>query len=87
MLIRFTLNPKNEKDKLIIDMLNKEYNPNESIKNILYKVFTSDNERPFVSPVVTCETIKECSEMTTNNQNGQMETLKDNLADEFKEFF
>ncbi|MFQ9545581.1 MAG: hypothetical protein ACLR02_11235 [Clostridium sp.] len=87
MLIRFTLNPKNEKDKLIIDMLNKEYNPNDSIKNILYKVFTNDHERPLVSPLVTCETVKEYSETTISDQNGQVETVEDNLADEFKDFF
>lgn len=38
MEIRFKLNPKNEKDKVIIDVLSGEYSPSETIKNILYKM-------------------------------------------------
>lgn len=38
MEIRFKLNPKNEKDKVIIDVLSGEYSPTDTIKNILYKI-------------------------------------------------
>ena len=41
MEIRFKLNPKNEKDKVIIDVLSGEYSPSETIKNILYKMGTN----------------------------------------------
>ena len=41
MEIRFKLNEKNEKDKVIIDILNGEYSPSETIKAILYKMGTS----------------------------------------------
>lgn len=45
MEIRFKLNPKNEKDKVIIDVLSGEYSPSETIKNILYKMGTNGAER------------------------------------------
>ena len=39
MEIRIKLNPDNEKDKLIIEMLKGEYiTPSQFIKNILYKI-------------------------------------------------
>lgn len=39
MEIRIKLNPDNEKDKLIIDMLKGEYiTPSQFIKNMLYKI-------------------------------------------------
>ena len=38
MEIRFKLNPKNEKDKMIMDVLGGEYSPTDTIKNILYKI-------------------------------------------------
>lgn len=41
MEIRFKLNPKNEKDKVIMDVLSGEYSPSETIKNILYKMGTN----------------------------------------------
>lgn len=44
MEIRFKLNPKNEKDKVIIDVLCGEYFPTETIKNILYKMETNGVE-------------------------------------------
>ena len=40
MEIRFKLNPKNEKDKVIMDVLAGEYSPTDTIKNILYKIGT-----------------------------------------------
>ena len=40
MEIRFKLNPKNEKDKAIIELLGGEYSPTETIKSLLYKVAT-----------------------------------------------
>ena len=40
MEIRFKLNPKNEKDKMIMDVLGGEYSPTDTIKNILYKIGT-----------------------------------------------
>lgn len=44
MEIRFKLNPKNEKDKVIIDVLSGEYSPAETIKNIMYKMATNGGE-------------------------------------------
>lgn len=44
MEIRFKLNPKNEKDKVIIDVLSGEYSPSEAIKNMLYKMGTNGVE-------------------------------------------
>lgn len=44
MEIRFKLNPKNDKDKVIIDVLSREYSPTETIKNILYKMGTNGAE-------------------------------------------
>lgn len=39
MEIRIKLNPDNEKDKLIIEMLKGEYiTPSQFIKNMLYKI-------------------------------------------------
>jgi hypothetical protein len=38
MEIRFKLNPKNEKDKRIIELLGGEYSPAETIKSLLYKM-------------------------------------------------
>ena len=38
MEIRFKLNPKNEKDKVIMDVLAGEYSPTDTIKNVLYKI-------------------------------------------------
>ena len=49
MEIRFKLNPKNEKDKVIIDILSGEYSPSETIKNILYKMGMDGLERHPVS--------------------------------------
>lgn len=40
MEIRFKLNPKNEKDKRIIELLGGEYNSTDFIKSLLYKVVT-----------------------------------------------
>lgn len=40
MEIRFKLNPKNEKDKRIIELLGGEYSPAETIKSLLYKMAT-----------------------------------------------
>lgn len=40
MEIRFKLNPKNKKDQEIIELLNKEYSPADTIKNMLYKTAT-----------------------------------------------
>ena len=40
MEIRFKLNPKNERDKVIMDVLGGEYSPTDTIKNILYKIGT-----------------------------------------------
>lgn len=40
MEIRFKLNPKNEKDKAIIELLGGEYSPTETIKSLLYKMAT-----------------------------------------------
>lgn len=40
MEIRFKLNPKNEKDKMIMDVLGGEYSPTDTIKKILYKIGT-----------------------------------------------
>lgn len=37
MEIRFKLNPKNEKDKAIIELLGGEYSPTQTIKSLLYK--------------------------------------------------
>lgn len=41
--IRFRLTEKNEKDKIIMQMLENEYNVNEAIKGILYKLALSVN--------------------------------------------
>lgn len=38
MEIRFNSNPKNEKDKVIIDVLSGEYSASETVKNILNKI-------------------------------------------------
>lgn len=43
MTIRFQLNPKNSKDKAIIDFLSQEYSANETVKAILYKMATMGN--------------------------------------------
>lgn len=45
MKIRFKLNPKNEKDKVIIYMLGGEYNSTDFIKSLLYKVATGRTQR------------------------------------------
>lgn len=39
--IRFKLNPKNEKDKAIIELLSGEYSSTETIKSLLYKMASS----------------------------------------------
>lgn len=44
MEIRFKLNPNNDKDKIIINVLAGEYSPAETIKNMLYKMGLSGNE-------------------------------------------
>lgn len=38
MEIRSKLNPNNEKDRIIIDVLQGEYSPSDTIRNILYKI-------------------------------------------------
>ena len=44
MEIRIKLNPDNEKDKLIIEMLKGEYiTPSQFIKNVLYKIASNSN--------------------------------------------
>lgn len=42
--VRFKLNEKNEKDAIIINLFKNEYNPNEVIKGVLYKIALSVNE-------------------------------------------
>ena len=44
MEIRFKLNPNNDKDKIIINVLAGEYSPAETIKNILYKMALDGKE-------------------------------------------
>lgn len=44
MEVRFKLNPNNDKDKIIINVLAGEYSPAETIKNMLYKMALSGNE-------------------------------------------
>lgn len=44
MEIRFKLNPNNDKDKIIINVLAGEYSPADTIKNILYKMALDGNE-------------------------------------------
>lgn len=43
MEIRFKLNPNNDKDKIIINVLAGEYSPADTIKNILYKMALDGN--------------------------------------------
>lgn len=43
MEIRFKLNPNNDKDKIIINILAGEYSPADTIKNILYKIALDGN--------------------------------------------
>lgn len=40
MEIRFKLNENNEKDKMIISLLNQEYSAADTIKSLLYKIAT-----------------------------------------------
>ena len=42
--VRFRLTEKNEKDKIIMKLFENEYNVNEAIKGILYKIAISVNE-------------------------------------------
>ena len=82
MEIRFKLNPKNEKDKVIINVLSGEYSPSETIKNILYKMGTNGVDGQRVSCVgdnnsVNISTGREECPICDNEGNGENETSDD----------
>lgn len=82
MEIRFKLNPKNEKDQVIIKVLQGEYSPSETIKNILYKMGTNGVEGQQVSCVgennsVNISTGRETCPICDNEGNWENETSDD----------
>lgn len=68
MEIRFKLNPKNEKDKVILDVLSGEYSPSETIKNILYKMGLEGVERQRTSTYVQHNQYDLCNNRLCNTK-------------------
>ena len=49
--ITFLLNKENPKDKLILDLLSKQYNKSDFIRDILYKVATFNDDNSMITPL------------------------------------
>ncbi len=49
--ITFLLNKENPKDKLILDLLSRQYNKSDFIRDILYKVAISNDDNTMITPL------------------------------------
>jgi hypothetical protein len=88
MEIRFKLNPANEKDKYIIDMLCGEYNPSDFIKSILYKMATGGVQGVSVSFGGYVNNVNVSNQIQSNTQNDDIGSIaEENIESEFDEFF
>lgn len=81
MEIRFKLNSKKEKDKVIIELLSREYDRNEFLKSLLYKVaiegYIGKNRE---------EEVK-YTEIISSNEGRLGKVREDIIENEFSEFF
>lgn len=87
MEIRFKLNPKNEKDQVIINVLSGEYSPSETIKNILYKMGTNGADGQRVLFWGLCDDVKgsvagDINPMNDDEWNRMDESSGDNRCQE-----
>lgn len=98
--VRFKLNPSNPKDMQIINLLNNEYNANEYIKALLYKISIGGNIGQLTSFMVNqgntivndsvTEVVRKCDDIPlddTLGQNGEDEEISNEVTNEFAEFF
>lgn len=49
--ITFLLNKENPKDKLILDLLSRQYNKSDFIRDILYKVAIFNDDNTMITPL------------------------------------
>lgn len=49
--ITFLLNKENPKDKLILDLLSRQYNKSDFIRDILYKVAILNDDNTMITPL------------------------------------
>ena len=49
--ITFLLNKENPKDKLMLDLLSRQYNKSDFIRDILYKVAISNDDNTMITPL------------------------------------
>lgn len=90
MEIRFKLNQENEKDKVILEFLSKEYAPSITIKNILYKMALDGVEGNVME-------VKNKAESRVNHihiedvpsfgERGSSEETRGVIEEEFNEYF
>lgn len=81
MEIRFKLNSKKEKDKVIIELLSREYDRNEFLKSLLYKVAIEG----YIGN--SMEIKGEYKEIISSNRGKLGKDREDIIENEFNEFF
>ena len=88
MEIRFKLNPKNEKDKRIIELLGGEYSPAETIKSLLYKMAIGGLQGISLSFGGYVNNVNVSNQIQSNTQNDDIGSIaEENIESEFDEFF
>lgn len=79
MEVRFRLNSKNIKDKMIMDFLGGEYSASETIKALIYKIATNDNRGTTLAFWGNVNTVNVLGSKESNTTIDDNSYLKENI--------